>query len=315
MKPCINILFLGGSKRVSIAEFFISAGAELNNGVKIFSYELNDEEPISSIGKIIIGLKWSDPNIVEDIKRVIEEYKINIIVPFVDIATILCGKLQKQLPSVHFAISTDIINNIMFNKRRAHDWFVGNKVLVPSILLKLPIIAKINTGSGAKGLKFLYTQAQFDLFLKEEPVNEYFLQEAIQGDEFSVDCYVDKMDNIISIVPRQRIEVVNGEATRSKTVKDTFIINQSHTILQIGGFNGPVTIQFIRDKITQLVYLIEINPRLGSGVLTSISAGANICKYILNDYLGISNHPVKDWKENLLMIRTFKEYYFYATDN
>ena len=55
MKENINILFLGGAKRVSLAEKFIQEGKELNKNITIFSYELDDNVPISFVGKIIIG--------------------------------------------------------------------------------------------------------------------------------------------------------------------------------------------------------------------------------------------------------------------
>ena len=37
----INILFLGGSKRVSVANAFISAGDKMNKQVSIYTYDLN----------------------------------------------------------------------------------------------------------------------------------------------------------------------------------------------------------------------------------------------------------------------------------
>jgi carbamoyl-phosphate synthase large subunit len=141
------------------------------------------------------------------------------------------------------------------------------------------------------------------------------VQQFIDGDEFSVDCYVDKNGNIISVVPRKRLEVINGEATRSITIKDNAVINLCLQILSKGLFNGPVTIQFIKEKTTGVLYLIEINPRLGSGVLTSVHAGANICEYIIKDFLNIALEPNKDWKEGVIMTRAFQEFYFYATDN
>ena len=54
----IRILFLGGAKRVSMAEKFISAGHRVGIEVEIFSYELSREVPIASIAGILTGLRW-----------------------------------------------------------------------------------------------------------------------------------------------------------------------------------------------------------------------------------------------------------------
>ena len=60
---------------------------------------------------------------------------------------------------------------------------------------------------------------------------------------------------------------------------------------------------------------MEINPRLGSGVVASIEAGADVCLNILNEYLEIPNDFNYSWKENLLMVRAYREFYFYANNN
>ncbi|WP_298822930.1 hypothetical protein, partial [uncultured Capnocytophaga sp.] len=61
----INILFLGGAKRVSIAEEFIRAGNTLGYNVSIFSYELDENCPIAFIGKVIKGYRWNNDSIFE----------------------------------------------------------------------------------------------------------------------------------------------------------------------------------------------------------------------------------------------------------
>jgi carbamoyl-phosphate synthase large subunit len=315
MNSGINILFLGGGKRVSIAEVFINAGKALNRNVTIFSYELNKYEPIATAGIIVEGLKWNDPHILDHLENVLKQYDINIVVPFVDIATILCGRLQQLCPSVYFCVSNEYISNITFDKKKSDDWFRANNFLIPSKELTVPVIAKLNRGSGAKGIKFFYDALGLNEFIENENFDDYFVQEVIEGEEFSVDCFVDIKGRIISVVPRKRIEVINGEATRSKTIKDIQVINQSVNVLKAGDFSGPVTIQFIRNLNTGLLYLIEINPRLGSGVLTSIAAGADVCKCILMDFLNIDIPSIEEWKENVLMVRAFKEYYFYAVNN
>ena len=63
MKNILNILFLGGAKRVSLAERFISAGNQLGFHVNLFSYEIEKCVPFASVGKIIIGKLWSDNNV------------------------------------------------------------------------------------------------------------------------------------------------------------------------------------------------------------------------------------------------------------
>ena len=101
----------------------------------------------------------------------------------------------------------------------------------------------------------------------------------------------------------------------SETRRDKDLIAISEKVLMLGDFKGPVTIQFLRDKKTGANYIMEINPRLGGGVITSIEAGADITEFILCDYLGEELQPCNDWQDKTLMTRYFKEVIFYADNH
>ena len=61
MKQAVNIMFLGGAKRVSMGRMLIAAGAQLGMEVNLFSYELSREVPVAEIATVIIGRRWNDP--------------------------------------------------------------------------------------------------------------------------------------------------------------------------------------------------------------------------------------------------------------
>ena len=77
----VGILFLGGAKRVSMAEKFISAGQSLGVEVAIYSYELSREVPVSAVAGILTGLKWGDPGIYEDLHAKVTSHSISLMVP------------------------------------------------------------------------------------------------------------------------------------------------------------------------------------------------------------------------------------------
>lgn len=56
-----TVLLLGGARRVSVAELLKKSGERIGCDVEIVSYELNDRVPISILGKVEVGLKWSAP--------------------------------------------------------------------------------------------------------------------------------------------------------------------------------------------------------------------------------------------------------------
>ena len=119
----INILMLGGARRVSMAEQLIRSGQRMGADVKIISYELMREVPIAIIAEVIIGLKWSDPKVVDDICRICKEKEINIVLPFVDGAIEIAARCKELLPDVFIPVIEPGLAEKMFDKVEAAKLF------------------------------------------------------------------------------------------------------------------------------------------------------------------------------------------------
>lgn len=314
-KNKINILFLGGAKRVSLAELFIQAGKKSSKEVRIFSYELDQFVPIASIGQVIIGLKWDDENILSHLKETIKKHDIHIVLPFVDGATLVAAQLKNVLKNVFIPVSSEATCSTMFDKMEANEWFKQHKIIVPSDNGKYPLIAKPRHGSASKGLIIIHTEGDLKNFKINFNEKDFLIQNYLTADEYTVDTYVSREGKILSAVPRKRIEVTSGESTKSITIRDQEIINLSTHILSLANFQGPITLQFLREKKTNQLYMMEINPRFGGGVTTSIQAGADSTQMLLNEYLHKSVKPVDDWEENLIMTRAFREFFYHANNH
>jgi carbamoyl-phosphate synthase large subunit len=309
MNKRINILFLGGAKRYSLAERFIEAGGMINNEINIYSYELNKDVPISGIASIIVGLKWNDPDIETHLLNIIKKNKINIVLPFLDPAISLTANLKLKLKNkVFIPVSEKEICDIHYDKKLAYVWFVKQKIPVPSTENdRFPKIAKPRKGSASKGITNISTEEDLKEFRQKNVESEFLIQQYIDAVEFSVDAYVDASGRILGIVSRKRLEITSGEVTKSITERNVKIIDYSRKILQAGNFRGPITIQFLLEQSTGEIFVLEVNPRFGGGVINSIEAGFNIPLLILNEYLNIENKIVDNWRNNLLMMRAHRE--------
>ena len=305
----LNILFLGGAKRVSLAEKFIDEGKKMGIDVKIFSYELDENVPISFVGEIIIGLRWKDPNLYMHLIEVIGAKKIDIVLPFLDYATIVSARLKNliQQKDVFIPVSDENLCEVFFDKQLVNEWCMQNGINVPSNNGKYPLIAKPIHGSASKGILVLATPLDLNILANKE---DYLIQQFVNGNEYSVDIYISTEDKeIISIVPRKRLETQGGESIRSVTIKEERLINFSREIIKKTNLIGPLTLQLIENAETQELYFMEINPRFGGGVLNSIFSGANSPMYLLNDFYKIKNTYNGDWTDKFLMIRRFSENY------
>ncbi|MBO5444882.1 MAG: ATP-grasp domain-containing protein [Muribaculaceae bacterium] len=309
----INIMMLGGARRVSMAELFKRSGERIGREVNIVSYELLEQVPIALEGKVVVGLRWSDPNVVPDIVRVAKEYEIDIILPFVDGAIEIASKVRPHLPDVFIPVGDFEVNRTMFDKVAAAKAFEAAGIPIPrtytALNAKMPAIAKPRKGSASRGIRIFHT---LDELMQLENFSDYLVQEYLENkEEYTVDCYVSQKGEILTVVPRCRLEVMGGEVTRTITCRNSKLDALSRKVITTFNLRGPVTLQFLHDLDRDRYLLMEVNPRLGGGVVCSIFAGAPIADYIIDESRGITLNPCDDWAYNTLMARYLKEAIFY----
>lgn len=312
-KQNLNILFLGGGRRVSLAELLKKSGRNIGCNVEIVSYELISEVPISLVGKVVKGLPFTDPEVVDDILRVVREYDIDIILPFVNGAIEIASICKEKLPDVFVPVTDFNIASQLFDKVEAAAVFKEAGLPIPrtySVLsAKMPAIAKPRKGRSSRGIQIFHNMEDF---MHLDDIKNYLVQEYIEhGKEYTVDCYIDSKGRTMTTVPRERLEIMGGESNRTRTCHNEIIEKLSREVIEKFSLRGPVNLQFIHDLDADRYLLMEVNPRLAGGVICSVYAGAPITDYIIKEALGLELHPCEDWTSGTLMARYFKEAIFF----
>lgn len=304
---------LGGAKRVSVARHLKAAAARRGLTLDILSYELTYDVPIASVGRVVKGLRFNDSSVVDDLRRIIVSEDVDLVLPFVDpaveVAAALNGSVKAFVP-----VSDAALCRVMFDKAEADVWFRTHSLPVPDRVdlsfdaSSLPVILKPRRGSASKGIAVCRRMS--DIAEQPDP-RVYMAQKYIEdAEEVTVDCYVGAGGRVLSVVPRIRLETAGGEVTRSVTVKDGALMALARRVLEAGQFRGPVTVQLIRDRKSGHTMVMEINPRLGGGVVTSIGAGSGIADMLIGETLGERMEPVDDWRDNTLVARYLEEVVF-----
>ena len=151
------------------------------------------------------------------------------------------------------------------------------------------------------------------------PLHQYLIQQYIEHrEELTVDCYVGTFDHEAKCtVPRIRLATAGGEAIRTITQRNPELEKTAKSVLSALHLEGAVTLQFIHDIDADRYLLMEINPRLGGGVICSICAGADIASMIIEEAQDLNAMPRHDWRDKTLMTRYFKEVIFFndSTDD
>lgn len=312
----LTVLLLGGARRVSLAELLIRSGKRIGYKINIVSYDLSEEVPISIVGHVVKGLRWNDPDVVDDIERVVKEYEVNIILPFVNGAIEIASICRDRMPDVFVPVSDFEMTSVLFDKAEAAKAFKDAGLPIPrtySVLsAQMPAIAKPRKGGSSRGIHIFHNMEDL---MHLSDLKNYLVQEYIPNcKEYTVDCYVSKKGEILTTVPRERIEIMGGESTRTRTCNNEILENLSREVIEKFSLRGPVNLQFLHDLDADRYLLMEVNPRLGGGVICSIYAGAPITDYIIDEALGVELTPCKDWASGTLMARYFKEAIFFENN-
>lgn len=316
----ISFLFLGGAKRVAMAQMFKDACRRRGYEARIVSYELDSKVAIAREGSVVTGVRWGDKDIYTDIDRVVRKENIDILVPFVDGAVgIAANYCRREDCCAAFApVGLPQTAEAMFDKVVAAGIFESNDVPVPRTYRpgddEKCLIAKPRFGSASKGI--LQIDSARDMDSIREVLDNYLVQERIdRREEITVDCYIGVVSGeIVAVSPRVRCEVSGGEVVRTRTFWDAQVDAIVRKAINAAKLRGAVTVQLIRDLATGRLMVMEVNPRLGGGAVASVHARVDLPGLIIDDALGnvlAHQHAVP----GVETVRYLADVVFYPEDN
>ena len=301
---------LGAGKRASMAEQFKIAALSLGYQCRLFSYESQREVPIAEFAEVIVGKNFSDENSISDIKEIVSDRKIDIVIPFHDSAVAIASQLRDK---VFVPVSSLEAVEIFSDKKKTGGYLRSNYIPTPKLAFSAPAIAKPIHGSSSQGLVRLLSDEQLSNFLASNEAKQYEIQELCTGPELSVDGYVALNGSFRKFAPRLRLETLNGEATKSRTIRNDDVELICNDLCTKANLRGAITVQFIWNDAEKAYLVMEVNLRFGGGVLTTILAGIPWPEILLRDYLGMEQQPY-DYDHNFLMVRSFREFGFSMND-
>lgn len=306
----LNILLLGAGNRVSLCEWLKEAGKFYEYHVNLIALEAQKEVPISEYAVIQVGKKWNDPGFDDQLLETIKYWGIHIVLPLMDAATVELSRLKNRIVEETNGRCWPVVSSYelcktMEDKLLSEKWFLEKQVNIPTDI-RFPRIFKSIKGYGSRDQFIVRDQIELNSIMEIKDLSGYIDQPFIKGTEYTVDAYVTRQQQIMS-VSRIRLNVINGEVSKGITKREPELLKEVERILSEPGFEGPITLQAIRSNSDDKFYFIEINPRFGGGAIQSFKAGADYTKVLLAEYLGMGILDCSKWEEGLLMMRCNRE--------
>jgi carbamoyl-phosphate synthase large subunit len=309
-----NILITSAGTRVSLVNIFKTELQLLFPDAKVLTTDLNPE--FAPACRVSDG-NFKVPPVLDDkyvpaLLKIAKENNVGLIIPTIDTCLLKLSENYEKFKenNISIVISDTSLVKKFNDKKLTNEFFESKNIAVAKLFSKtdyeLPLYIKPIDGSSSVDnyIIRLHDELHHYHFRNEKLLFFEFLDHDLHT-EFTIDMYFDKNSKLKSLVPRQRLEVRQGEVKKAIT-KDAFFNPIIWNIFKnIKGLRGCITLQIFVNHSTNKIYGIEVNPRFGGGFPLSYLAGANYPKWMIQEYLvgGVEIPEFHDWKKNLLMLR------------
>lgn len=260
-----------------------------------------DRSPLCAAGILADHLEvvpsCDDDEFVPHMLDLCRRYGIGLLVPTIDPELAVYSAHRERFAAIGTTVlvSAPPAVEISADKLRTFRWFTENSVpTVRTAALdevlgspqrwRPPWIVKPVAGSASNRVSRIDSWSELET-LHREP--DLIVQEVAQGQEHTVDAWVDGSGRCRCVLARSRLEVRAGEVQKAVTVDNPDLRDLVRRVVeQLPGAYGALNVQVVVDGPTMSA--IEINPRFGGGYPLSWQAGADFPKWAMEEIAGLS---------------------------
>lgn len=307
-----NVLVLSAGRRVELVQSFQKAADRLNIKSNIVAGDCSDTAPaIYLANKKYRFPSINEPNYVDFIIDVCNKENIALVIPTIDTDLLLLSEKKEYVETntnAKVLISNTQVIEICRDKKNTQRFFEDIGFKTPKIYtneelekreFEFPLFIKPKSGSSS--INAFKVNNINELNTYRSIIKEPIVQNFIEGEEYTVDVFLDFDSNIVTIVPRLRIATRSGEILKGKIIKDRDIIDDIKRLMKVLKPIGHITVQLKKTKIG--IQYIEINPRFGGGAPMSIQSGADSCENLYKLLMGKKLEYNENYRDNILFLR------------
>lgn len=308
----INILILSAGRRVELVQCFQNAAKRLKIKSNIVAGDCSKTAPALYFADRSVQLpKINEPNYIDAIVNVCQQENISLIVPTIDTDLLLLAENTDYIESktnAKLLISDLQVVKICRDKISTQKFLEENGFKVPKMYsdeelessnIQYPLFIKPKSGSSS--INTFKVNNYAELCIYKNIVKDPIIQDYMEGEEYTVDVFLDFESRVITVAPRLRLATRSGEISKGKIVKDKEIINDVLRLMDVLKPIGHITVQLMKTK--KGIEYIEINPRFGGGAPMSIKSGADSCENLYRLLLGQKLKYHENYRENLTFLR------------
>ena len=300
------VLFTCAGQRVDIVTAFSRAGAATlavdSNALAPALYAAERKALVPTV---------DDPGYIDALRALVDQFEVKLIVPLADIDHRLLAEERDRLGALVLLPDAGTIR-LCEDKYAAHEFFVEQGIATPPTWLPeelpdglgFPVLVKARRGFGSRHIYRAADRRELDFFLGYTTAPS-MVQQACEGEEFSIDVFCDTDGRCLNAIPRTMIESKGGESIKGMTTRDSQLIDHGRLVAEALGMVGPANIQCFREPDGSLP-VTDVNPRFGGGFPLPTAAGSRYPELALALATGERPEPrLGDFRDGVVMTRYF----------
>ena len=308
----MNVLISSAGRRVGLLECFRAALDKTDAQGKIIAADASDTAPALHFADVTCSTpRCGNPQFIPALIEACAEHRVDAIVPTIDTELPILAAHRDQLQGTGATLwlSNGETIEISADKRETNRWlhdygfpsvsqYSPIEALEQQPDITFPLIAKPPRGSASVGVRRLNSHIELEACLNQELI----VESVAPGVEYTVHVWAGPKGRALRAVPCRRLEVRAGEVSKGRTEKHDGLMRLASDVVDaLPGCRGPINMQIFLDS-TDVMRVIEINPRFGGGYPLVDLAGAPLARWILDP----SSSPVRyfdGWVDGLTMLR------------
>ncbi|MBT3784499.1 ATP-grasp domain-containing protein [bacterium] len=303
----MNLLLLSTGRRVSLIRRLKLAALRLEIPLQIFGTDM--ESKTSSLhfcDQQLMVPPTKSPEYLPALISILKEHKVDAILPGNDLdLEFLCEfQLPESLSHIKLLYSGPERTGMFLRKSLTTRFFQELGLDVPRVFdqsqdARFPAIIKEDRGHGSRGQYLL--EDETDLLSRLPKAVEPFMQDFIEGPEYTIDVFSNEQYEPVNVLPRIREKVRSGISDVGRVHMDKNLLELLSGKLQEFRLTGPWNLQCILHD--NRYYFLEVNPRFSGGIPLTIEAGMDFCQNALEWAMGLEPKPFTDVRDGMVMMK------------
>ena len=257
----------------------------------------------------LIFPKFENEKSWEIIEKILKDKNIDLVIPTFDEMLVGWAERADRLNDSGISVLISPLKTIKTfqDKWLTAIFFEKNDLqCAKSSLEPIYPLIKPRFGRGSHGVFIEHNEKLRISKFKQDEMSQTILS----GEEYTVDCLFNEHGEPLYIIPRKRLNVMNGKSTGGITVKSPLIEREVKRLAKATHFIGPINVQCFLDGDN--VSFVEVNPRAAGGLALGMAASENWIPYfvdICSKEGGTDGSELVEPIWGLKMFRTYQEFF------